>query len=94
MRKLDPERVTKDVGRRLAELRVSAGWTQEQFAAQLGMATNNLQRIELGMQNLTIRTLVRFAGELSVSVAELFEAPRSRTVRTGRPLKRPSPRET
>ena len=85
MRKLDAERVTKDVGRRVAEQRSALGLTQEQFAVKLRMDTNNLQRIELGMQNLTLRTVVRLANGLGVGVATLFEPPKSRAVRRGRP---------
>ena len=88
--KQSAERVTKDVGRKLAEFRVRAGLTQEAFAEKLGMAPNNLQRIELGMQNLTIGTLVRLANGLGIPVARLFLPPRSRAVRTGRPPRRAS----
>lgn len=85
MKKLDADRALKDVGRRIAELRRERGWTQETFAERLGLQANNLQRIELGMQNLTIRSLVRLANGLSVSLGALFEVPRDRTVRQGRP---------
>lgn len=90
MRKSDAARVIKDVGRRLAELRRERGLTQEQLAERLRMAPTNLQRIELGMQNLTLRTLVRVANELEVKPAALLEPPRSRVVRTGRPPKGPA----
>jgi UDP-N-acetylglucosamine 1-carboxyvinyltransferase len=83
--KLDPDRCTRDVGRRIAELRRHRGWTQEQLAERLGIQANNLQRIELGMQNLTLRTLVRLANGLGVGLMALFEAPTSRVVRPGRP---------
>jgi transcriptional regulator with XRE-family HTH domain len=85
VRKLDPDRALKDVGRRIAELRRDRGWTQEALAERLGLQANNLQRVELGMQNLTVRSLVRLANGLGVSLASLFEAPRDRTVRPGRP---------
>jgi transcriptional regulator with XRE-family HTH domain len=85
--KLDPTRCTRDVGRRIAELRRERGWTQEQLAERLGIQANNLQRIELGMQNLTLHTLVRVANGLGVGLAPLFEAPTSRAVRPGRPKK-------
>jgi transcriptional regulator with XRE-family HTH domain len=88
VRKQDAERVTKDVGRRVAELRADLGLTQEALAERLRMDPNNLQRIELGRQNLTIRTLVRVSGCLGVPVRDLFDAPRSRVVRTGRPPRR------
>ncbi|HXX68096.1 MAG TPA: helix-turn-helix transcriptional regulator [Polyangiaceae bacterium] len=85
MRRLDPERALKDVGRRVAELRRARGWTQEAFAERIGLQANNLQRIELGMQNLTVRSLVRLANGLGVALGALFEAPASRIVRAGRP---------
>ena len=85
MRKLDPERATIDVGRCIAELRRERGLTQEAFAERLGIGANALQRIELGRQNLTIRSLVRLANGLGVPLARLFKAPRSRAVRPGRP---------
>jgi transcriptional regulator with XRE-family HTH domain len=85
VRRLDPDRALKDVGRRLAELRRERAWTQEELAERLGLQTNNLQRIELGMQNLTVRSLVRLANALGVTLGDLFEPPTSRTVRPGRP---------
>lgn len=88
MRAESAEKVTRDIGRKLAELRARAGLTQEQLAERLDMETNNLQRIELGMQNLTVRTLVRLARALEVPVAHLFRPPRTRQVRIGRPPKR------
>lgn len=87
--KEDFDRVIHDVGRRIAECRRDLGLTQEEFAERLGMAPNNLQRVELGMQNLTVRTLVRVAKALGVKTGELFEAPRDRTVKVGRPARLP-----
>ena len=88
MRRQDPDRLIKDVGRRIAECRRDLALTQDQFAADIGMDTNNLQRIELGMQNLTLRSVTRLANALGVGVASLFELPRSRAVRRGRPTTR------
>ena len=82
-----PDDVRKNVGRRIAELRLASGRTQEDIAEQLGMQLKNYQRIERGMQNMTIRTLVRVALVLGVRTIELFEAPASREVRRGRPKK-------
>lgn len=85
MPKEDAERVTKDVGRLVAELRRAAGLTQEEFAEKIGMDSTNLQRIELGGQNLTIRSLVRLAAGLGGKTAALFERPVARAVKIGRP---------
>jgi transcriptional regulator with XRE-family HTH domain len=82
-----PAEVVRDVGRKIAELRRGLGLTQEDLAERLGMPIKNLQRIERGLQNLTIRTLVRMAAAVGVKTAELFVAPASREVKRGRPRK-------
>lgn len=73
------------VGRRLAELREAAGLTQARAAESLKMNLSNYQRIEHGLQNLSIRTLVRLAGVVGVPVAKLFEATSTRRGGRGRP---------
>ena len=85
MEPLDTSAVTHGVGRRIAELRADAHLTQEQMAEQLGVSLKYVQRVEAGRENLTIRSLVRFANILGVEVAELFAPPRSHEVRRGRP---------
>jgi transcriptional regulator with XRE-family HTH domain len=60
------------VGARIAELRVSRGWTQEQFAERLGVATRYVQSVEGGDENLTIETMAKLANNLRVRVATLF----------------------
>ena len=48
--------------------------TQEAFAARVGMATPNYQRIERGGQNLTLRLIERIATELDTTVYALIAA--------------------
>jgi transcriptional regulator with XRE-family HTH domain len=82
----DPQRVIRDVGRRVSELRARRGWTQAEFAEKLEIALQNVQRIEQGRQNLTIKTLTSLAGVLACSVRDLFDEPATRaTPRLGRP---------
>jgi transcriptional regulator with XRE-family HTH domain len=82
------QRVLRDLGRRVAEIRVTAGMTQEQFAERrLKVSPKYLQRIEAGRANLTVTSLVTLADALSVDVRELFRAPKSRDMRRGRPRK-------
>ena len=83
----DPQQVIRDVGRRISEIRSGLGLTQEQVAERLGMTLKGYQFIERGVQNLTIKTMVRVASALEVRTAELFAAPASREVRRGRPRK-------
>jgi UDP-N-acetylglucosamine 1-carboxyvinyltransferase len=84
----DPEKVIEQVGRRIAELRTRAGLTQADVAEKLKTTVSNYQRIEHGLQNLTIKTAVRIAAAIGVSTASLFEASASRKPRRGRPKKR------
>ncbi|OGQ10330.1 MAG: hypothetical protein A2138_12205 [Deltaproteobacteria bacterium RBG_16_71_12] len=55
------------VGRRLNALRVDRCLTQQQVADRLEVALKNLQRIEAGRQNLTLRTIFRVARALGVA---------------------------
>jgi transcriptional regulator with XRE-family HTH domain len=88
----DPDAVIDHVAKRIVELRVQAGMTQAQVAERVGSTVSNYQRIEHGLQNVTVRMMVRVAGAIGVRTAELFEplrAPkRARTV--GRPSKKKS----
>jgi transcriptional regulator with XRE-family HTH domain len=82
----DPRRILKDIGRRIAEVRISRGLTQEQFAERvLGVSLKYCQAVEAGRENLTVASLVRLANKVRVPVAHLFKAPVSRVVRSGRP---------
>jgi transcriptional regulator with XRE-family HTH domain len=83
----DPDRVVRDIGRRAAELRSGRGWTQQEFAARLGISVRYLARLERGLQNFTVHRLVWLAGKLGVRAMDLFSPPVSRAVRTGRPPK-------
>ncbi len=85
MRPTDPARLIRDVGRRIAEIRAARGWTQEALAEHAHVSLKYLQRVEAGRENLTLRSVVRLANHLRVPVGDLFERPRSRAVRQGRP---------
>ena len=89
MRPLDPERVARDIGRRIAELRREKGLTQEQLSVTLGTTFQWVAQLEGGRGNLTINTMVSVANALGVPLAELLVAPKpsSRIVRRGRPRK-------
>jgi transcriptional regulator with XRE-family HTH domain len=80
-----PEQVISDVGRRFAEIRLRRGWTQKEFAENIGISLKYLQKVESGKANLSLASLARLATRYSVPVAELFKRPRSRIVRRGRP---------
>lgn len=78
----------EQVGRRMAALRLAAGLTQAEVAKSIDTAVNNYQRIEHGLQNATIRTLVKIANVIGVPTAALFEpVGGGQLPRRGRPAK-------
>lgn len=84
--RVDLAAVLFDVGRRVAELRTAKGLTQEQLSEASGIDVKNIQKIEGGVFNLTIRTLVRLGDAMELpDLQEFFDAPESRAVRPGRP---------
>jgi transcriptional regulator with XRE-family HTH domain len=84
--------LVRDVGRRVAELRIRLGLTQEELAERLDVLPRYVQRAEAGKVNFTLRSLHRWADVLGVAVAKLFAKPRIRPTRPGRPTKRSKPR--
>ncbi len=88
MKPTDPDRLLRDLGRRIAELRAERDRTQEQLAEELGVTPRYVQSLEAGQENLTVKSLATLADALGVAVAELFKAPKSRAVRQGRPPRR------
>jgi transcriptional regulator with XRE-family HTH domain len=60
------------VARRLSSLRQARGLTQEGVADRLGIASQNIQRIESGRQNLTLQTIERVAGAIGVATEDVL----------------------
>jgi len=60
------------VARRLSSLRQARGLTQEGVADRLGIASQNIQRIESGRQNLTLQTIERVSGALGVAIDDVL----------------------
>ncbi len=86
MAKLRVASALSNIGRRIGEIRRSHGWTQEVMAEKMRVSVGYLQSIEGGLENLTIRSLVRIANVLGATLADLVANPKSRGPRrTGRP---------
>ena len=63
------------VGYQITRLRQSKEWTQEELASRSGIRQANLSKIERGVQDLTVSTLLRICSSLGVSPAAIFEEP-------------------
>jgi transcriptional regulator with XRE-family HTH domain len=83
----DDERLLEAVGRRIGELRERAGLTQAEAAEMFGTTVSNFQRIEHGLQNLTLITMAKLARVLGVGVELILEPPCTKRRGRGRPPK-------
>lgn len=70
---LTRKKVAKKLAVRLRQLRESKGLSQEDLAFQAGLGRSYYWRVEQGLINLTLETLVKLSNALSVEVAELFQ---------------------
>jgi transcriptional regulator with XRE-family HTH domain len=83
----DPDRVLRDLGQRIVELRRQKKITQEKLAERMGIDARELRRVERG-DNTTVRTVVAVAVALGVGVTDLFQPPKVRWKRqAGPPVK-------
>lgn len=67
----------KQVGRRLKELRLARGLTQEQLGERADLSYKFIGEVERGVGNPTLDTLASLADALDVLVADLVAEPRS-----------------
>lgn len=64
----------KRLGRRVRELRVQRGWTQEELAARAGKHWTYIGGIERGERNPTVLVLADVARAFNVSISDLFSS--------------------
>ncbi len=60
------------LGKRIRELREKKGFSQEDFAYEVGLDRTYMGGIERGERNLAAINLIRIAKALKVEVGELF----------------------
>jgi transcriptional regulator with XRE-family HTH domain len=68
-----PAEFQKRLGARIRELRVSKGFSQEEFADAAGLHRTHMSLLERGRLNVTISTLRQIAAELRISLSKLFD---------------------
>lgn len=61
-----------EVGERIKELRVKAGFTQNGLAEWAGVSQTHLRRVELGQQDITVGQLRLVCDGLGVTLSEFF----------------------
>lgn len=75
--KLDPRtrRAAAEVGRRMRKARLAAELSQEALATRSGMSRTNYARVEAGLTNVTLDTLLRIARGLGIELTVRFRKP-------------------
>lgn len=71
MTDMEPRR--KQLGRRVKQRRVEAGYTQVRFAAVIGTSQSYLWKLEAGRINVSIEALCKIADALGTSVHDLID---------------------
>ena len=67
------EELQRRLGRRLRELRLKRGWTQDVFADKSGFHRAQVGAFERGEMNVTLASLLLLAQSLKVKIADLFK---------------------
>lgn len=73
MSNLIMEKANAQIGQRIREIRMSRKISQIELATRCGVEPSNLNRIEHGKANPTVRTLHFIAVALGVGLAELMK---------------------
>lgn len=78
MRKKHPALVK--IGQRIRELRKAKGFSQEDFAYEVGLDRTYMGSVERGERNISAINLIRIAKSLKIEVGDLFPTIRSLSI--------------
>ncbi len=67
------QKLMKQFGKRVAEVRKSRGFTQQELAEDIGMSVVAIAYIETGKRWARLGTLRKIAKTLQVDISELFK---------------------
>src|ERR1700677_4196826 len=81
----DPDKTIENIGRRVAEIRLKLGLTQDALAEKAGVTGGYIRQIEGGWKNLRVNTLCKIADILGCQTRDLFETPTMKKQTSGRP---------
>jgi len=70
------------LGKQIRALRKAKGFSQEEFAGEVGIDRSYYGAIERGERNVAALNLLRIAAALGVHTGELFPAPKNKVVRS------------
>ena len=65
--------ITEDLGKRIRNLRMQTGLSQEKFALKIGMDRTYFASVETGKRNIPICNIKKIADGFDISLSKLFE---------------------
>lgn len=65
--------ITVELGKKIKQLRMKKGLSQEKFALDIGMDRTYFASVEAGKRNISICNIKKIADGLEISLSELFE---------------------
>lgn len=81
----NPDKIIVNIGRRVAEMRLKLGLTQDALAEKAGVTGGYIRQIEGGWKNMRVSTLCRIADVLGCETADLFKTATLKKPSPGRP---------
>ena len=72
MKKTELQKVRKDFGLRVRELRKAKGYSQEEFAHECGVHRTYMGDVERGERNVSIDNIAKIAAALKIQIKDLF----------------------
>lgn len=65
--------ITVELGKKIKQLRMKKGLSQEKFALEIGTDRTYFASVEAGKRNISICNIKKIADGLEISLSELFE---------------------
>lgn len=65
--------ITVELGKKIKQLRMKKGLSQEKFALEIGMDRTYFASVEAGKRNISICNIKKIADGLEILLSELFE---------------------
>ena len=65
--------ITVELGKKIKQLRMKKGLSQEKFALEIGMDRTYFASVEAGKRNISICNIKKIVDGLEISLSELFE---------------------
>ena len=72
------QKIQKQVGARIRELRNARGWSQEELAERAGLHSTFIGQVERGERNLALSNLKKLADAFELSLSEMIELPKGK----------------